>query len=69
MAELNNSDLWEALAKETGLDRSKCKVILYGLLYGRIVPACKAAKASVDDVVQIRVAFDDFIEGRLKDHA
>lgn len=69
MTVLSNNNTWSALAKETGLDRDKCKIVLFGLLYGGIIPACKAAKATVEDVVQIRVAFDDLIEGRIDGNA
>lgn len=59
------AQLHDYVAKETGLDRAKCKAVIYGLLYGHIGKTCINMKATLDEVVAIRVAFDNFIEGRI----
>lgn len=57
--------LYDYVSENTGFDRTKCKVVIYGLLYGHIAKACINTKATLDEVVAIRVAFDDFIEGKV----
>jgi len=59
------AQLYDYVAEDTGLDRAKCKAVIYGLLYGYIGKTCINCKATLDEVVAIRVAFDDFIEGRV----
>lgn len=59
------AQLYDYVAEDTGLDRAKCKAVIYGLLYGHIGKTCINTKATLDEVVAIRVAFDDFIEGRV----
>ena len=53
------------IAEKTGLDRWACKGLIYAMLYGGpVIGMCKGSKLCMEDVVAIRCAFDDYIEGR-----
>jgi hypothetical protein len=59
-------NIWDVLAKDTNCSRDKCKAVCYGLLYGEIVKVCINMSVDIEEVVSIRVAFDDYIRGKLK---
>lgn len=61
----NNSDLWEYLENESGIDRHVCKVVVYCLIFGRnIVQTARDYKLEIEDLVAIRMAFNDFTKNR-----
>jgi hypothetical protein len=60
----NTMKIWDVLAEKTKLDRNTCKMVVYALLYGRIVQACIDYKIEIYDVLEIQGAFDDYVSGR-----
>jgi hypothetical protein len=56
---------WDYIAAKTGTDRWVCKSLIYNMLYGGpVISTCKNSNLRLESAVEIRVAFDDFIEGR-----
>lgn len=61
----NNSDLWKYIEAETRIDRTTCKVVVYSLIFGRnIVKTARDYKLEIEDLVDIRMAFNDFVKHR-----
>lgn len=53
------------VANKTGLDRAACKSLIYAMIYGGpVIGVCKYNKLDLDSIIAIRMAFDDFIEGK-----
>ena len=53
------------ISLKTGIDRHACKCLIYAMLYGGpVIGMCKVNKICLEEVVAIRCAFDDYIEGR-----
>ena len=60
-----SSECFDFITAKTGQDRGACKCLIYALLYGGyVIEMCKQNGLTLVDVVDIRTAFDDFIEGR-----
>jgi N-glycosylase/DNA lyase len=58
-----SSRLWDALAQRTGIDRNKCKCILFTLVYGgSITSLAVKERLTITDIVSVREAFDGHIE-------
>lgn len=68
---MNNSDLWTALQTETGKDRHVCKLVIYSMIFGMSNIVCVAREngLEVEDLVAIRMAFDNFIHREHKANA
>lgn len=61
----DNSDLWEYVQKESRIDRHICKVVVYSLILGQnIVKAARDYKLEIEDLIEIRMAFNDFVKQR-----
>ena len=66
LAELcNNTELWDYIVKDTGLERHIVQCVVKAMLYGCIVKICVNQGITIEEAVAIRTAFDDFVEGRV----
>ena len=55
------SDLWTFISNDTEIDRDICKAVIYQILFGlHVVKYAIKRGLSVDDVVAIRLAFDQY---------
>ena len=64
----DHSDLWKYVKDETGFDKTVSKSVVYSMLFGfNIVTMMKNFKLEIEDVVNIRAAFNEFITGKFPD--
>ncbi len=58
-------ECWDYIVARTGYERHICKGLIYSMLYGlHVIDICKRSSLTMYEVTRIRMAFDDFIEGR-----
>lgn len=56
----NHSQMWDKIAEETKVDRFLCKRLIYAMLFGLCtMDVITEHGLSVDQVVEIRMAFDE----------
>jgi len=56
---------WDYVTAKTGAKRDVCKSLIFAMIYGGpVIKVCKRHGLTMDSVVDIRCAFDDYIEGR-----
>jgi hypothetical protein len=55
-------NLWDFIVEKTGFDRHVCKEVVFGLLYnGMIIDVCRKNTLMIEDVIDIRMAFDEYM--------
>jgi hypothetical protein len=58
------SDVFDKTAEISGKERAVCKVVVYCLIYtGPIIRLCIDYKLTLDDIMDIRQAFDEAVIG------
>jgi hypothetical protein len=58
----NHSNRWDEIAEKTEIDRCTVKFVVYSLLFGNnIVSVMLEHKLEIEDVVNIRMAFNDIM--------
>jgi hypothetical protein len=55
-------NLWDFIQEKTKFDRGVCKEVVFALLYnGMIIDVCQKNILMIEDVIEIRMAFDDYM--------
>jgi hypothetical protein len=62
------ADLWYFVSNNTEIDRDVCKMVIYRMLFGTdLVEAAIECGLTVDEMVNIRMAFDQYTHEHKKE--
>ena len=61
---MTTAELWDKMSEKTGLDRDRCKLIWYSMVYGKVLEVSLRIGFDIEDIVDVRCAYSDIVYGR-----